>query len=59
MKTTKTNIGKTKEEIIYEILLSLNTGDSYYVKGTEDRIWLAKCQYERLVNEGVIKELGD
>lgn len=38
MKTTNTNIGKTKEEIIYELLLSLNTGDSYYVKGTEDRI---------------------
>ena len=59
MKTTKTNIGKTKEEIIYEILLSLNTGDSYYVKGTEDRVRLAKYQYERLVNEGVIEELGD
>ena len=59
MNTTNTNIGKTKEEIIYELLLSLNTGDSYYVKGTEDRIWLAKHQYERLVNEGVIKELGD
>ena len=59
MKTTKTNIGKTKEEIIYEILLSLNTGDSYYVKGTENRVWLAKYQYERLVNERVIEELGD
>lgn len=59
MKTTKTNLGKTKEEIIYELLLSLNAGDSYYVKGTEDRVWLAKSQYERLVNEGVIKELGD
>ena len=59
MKTTKINIGKTKEEIIYEILLSLNTGDSYYVKGTEDRVWLAKYQYERLVNERVIEELGD
>lgn len=59
MKATDTNLGKTKEEIIYEILLSLNAGDSYYVKGTEDRIWLAKYQYERLVNERVIKELGD
>lgn len=58
MKTTKTNLGKTKEEIIYELLLSLNTGDSYYVKGTEDRVWLAKSQYDRLVDEGVIKELG-
>ena len=59
MKTTNTNLGKTKEEIIYELLLSLNTGNSYYIKGTDDRIWLAKYQYERLVDEGVIEELGD
>ena len=59
MKKTKTNLGKTKEEIIYEILLSLNAGDNYYVRSTDDRIQLAKHQYERLVDEGVIKELGD
>lgn len=59
MKTTKTNLGKTKEEIIYELLLSLNAGDNYYVRSTDDRIQLAKHQYERLVDEGVIEELGD
>ena len=57
MKITKTNIGKTKEKIIYEILLSLNAGDSYYVQGEQDRIWLAKYQYERLVKEGIIQEI--
>ena len=59
MKTTKTNLGKTKEEIIYELLLSLNAGDNYYVRSTDDRIQLVKHQYERLVDEGVIEELGD
>lgn len=59
MKTTNTNLGKTKEEIIYELLLSLNAGDNYYVRSTDDRIQLAKHQYERLVDEGVIEELGD
>lgn len=59
MKTTKTNLGKTKEEIIYELLLSLNAGDNYYVRSTDDRIQLAKHQYERLVDEGVIEKLGD
>lgn len=59
MKTTKTNLGKTKEEIIYELLLSLNAGDNYYVRSTDDRIQFAKHQYERLVDEGVIEELGD
>lgn len=26
----ESKLGKTKEEIIYELLLSLNNGDSYY-----------------------------
>lgn len=59
MKTIKTNLGKTKDEIIYELLLSLNAGDNYYVRSTDDRIQLAKRQYARLVDEGVIEELGD
>lgn len=57
MKTINTNLGKTKEEIIYEILLSLNTGNSYYVQGEQERIWLAEYQYKKLVKEGVIQEV--
>lgn len=48
-----TNLKKTKEEIIYEILLSLNKGGRGYV---EDRVEDAIEQYEELVEEGIIKE---
>lgn len=50
---TNTNINKTKEEIIYEILLSLNKGDTYDV---EDRVMLARHQYKQLVEDGIIVE---
>lgn len=57
MKTINTNLGKTKEQIIYEILLSLNTGNSYYVQGEQERIWLAEYQYKKLVKEGIVQEI--
>ena len=50
---TNTNINKTKEEIIYELLLSLNKGDSYSV---EDRVMFARHQYKQLVEDGIIVE---
>ena len=57
MKTINTNLGKTKEQIIYEILLSLNTGNSYYVQDEQDRIWFAEYQYKKLVKEGIVQEI--
>lgn len=54
-----TNIGKTKEEIIFELVLSLNKGDSGYLwsgdKATP-RVNAALAQYEALVEKGVIRE---
>ena len=44
---------KTKEEIIYELLLSLNNGDSGYI---DRRVDYAIQQYEQLVKAGIIKE---
>lgn len=57
MNKTYTNLKKTKEQIIYELVISLNQGDSYYCSGNNDRINIAIMQYEKLVNEGVIKEI--
>lgn len=55
-----TNLGKTKEEIIYELTLSLNQGNVgciYSSDGSADyRIKLAMAQYELLKNNGIIKE---
>ena len=48
-----TNLGKTKEEIIFELLLSLNKGNSGYI---DDRIYKAIEQYDYLVSEGIIVE---
>ncbi len=48
-----TNLNKTREEIIYELVLSFNKGDSCV---PEDRVRLAVAQYTDLVNEGVINE---
>ena len=55
----KTNLNKTKEEIVYELLLSLNNGDSYYVQNDGSampRISLAIAQYNALVEKGIIVE---
>lgn len=49
-----TNLNKTKEEIIYELVLSLNKGDSYYV---DQRVDVALEQYNKLVENGIIKEV--
>lgn len=48
-----TNLNKSKEEIIYELVLSLNKGDSYYVN---QRVDVALEQYNKLVEKGVVKE---
>lgn len=57
-----TNLGKTKEEIIYELTLSLNQGNVSYVyssDGTADyRIKLAMSQYIALKDNGIIVEDG-
>lgn len=51
---TETNLGKTKEEIIYELVLSLNKGDSYYI---DERVNVAMGQYDKLVEKGIVKEV--
>jgi len=51
---TETNLGKTKEEIIYELVLSLNKGDSYYI---DERVNVAMEQYDKLVKKGIVKEV--
>ena len=48
-----TNTGKTKAEIILDLVISLNTGDSGYIN---DRVPSAIYQYQQLVNAGIIEE---
>lgn len=48
-----TNFNKEREEIIYELVLSLNKGDSYYAM---QRVDLAIEQYNALVKNGIITE---
>ena len=50
----KTNLGKTREEIIFEILLSLNKGNSECV---DYRVSNAIRQYNQLVKNGFVVEL--
>lgn len=52
----KNNLNKTREEIIYELVLSFNNGDSCT---PEDRVRLAIAQYTDLVNEKIIYEWCD
>lgn len=58
-KNTPTNLGKCKEEIIYELLLSLNQGnvgsltDNY---GYMPKIKIAIEQYNALVEKGIVRE---
>jgi hypothetical protein len=47
-----TNIGKTREDIIFELVKSLNIGNSGYV---DSRVDYAIEQYNQLVRSGVIK----
>lgn len=49
-----TNIKKTREEIIYELVLSLNNGNVCYVN---DRVKLAIDQYNQLVENKIVKNL--
>ena len=51
-----TNIGKTKAEIILDLIMSLNAGDSSYVAPASHRIDLAIEQYNQLVKAGIIEE---
>lgn len=44
---------KSREDIIYELLLSLNQGNSGYIN---NRVQYAIEQYEELVSKGIIKE---
>ena len=46
----------SKEDIIFQLLLSINSGKLYYPEGNQDCVWLAIHQYNRLVQEGIIKE---
>lgn len=48
-----TNLHKEKEEIIYELVLSLNNGNSSYVN---ERVELAIAQYNDLVENQIITE---
>lgn len=49
-----TNLNKTKEEIIYELLLSLNHGcDGYSAR----RVDYAIEQYEQLIQKGIVREI--
>lgn len=54
-----TNLNKTKEEIIYELLISINQGNSDYLRSDGEatpRVDLAISQYEALVKRGIIIE---
>lgn len=47
-----TNLNKTKEEIIYELVLSLNNGNCCYAN---ERVKIAVSQFNELVDNGYIK----
>lgn len=48
-----TNLNKEREEIIYELLLSLNKGQSCFA---DERVRLAIAQYDDLVKNKIITE---
>lgn len=48
-----TNTGKTKVEVILDLVMSLNRGNSDYIN---DRVPTAIYQYQQLVNAGIIEE---
>lgn len=53
-----TNLGKTKEEIIYEILLALSKGNVGYY-GADPRVNLAIKYYKKLEEEKIVYEVED
>lgn len=60
VKNTPTNLGKTREEIIYELLLSINQGNVGYLTnddGYMPKINVAIGQYDALVKKGIIREI--
>lgn len=48
-----TNLNKTKEQIIYELLISMNNGDNACY---DDRLQYAMKQYEQLVKNKIVVE---
>ncbi len=48
-----TNTGKTKAEVILDLVLSMNKGNSGY---SNDRVADACYQYQQLVRAGIIEE---
>lgn len=46
-------LNKSREEIIYELLLSLNQGDSGYY---DERVGIAISQYNALIHKGVLPD---
>lgn len=55
-----TNLGKTREELIFDLLISLNNGDSGYITSGDEatpRIDIAIAQYDALVKRGVVREI--
>ena len=48
-----TNTGKTKAEVILDLIMSLNKGNSGYV---DERVRYACEQYNTLVKNGIIEE---
>ncbi len=51
-----TNLNKTREEIIYELVLSLNNGNVCY---TNDRVMIAIDQYDELVKNGIVEKIDE
>ena len=49
-----TNTGKTKADVILELVMSLNKGNSGYV---DERARYAREQYDALVKNGIIEEV--
>ena len=48
-----TNLNKSKEQIVYELLLSLNNGNNGY---SSNRVNGAIEQYEQLIEKGIVVE---
>lgn len=51
-----TNLNKSKEQIIYELLISMNNGDNACY---DDRLQYAMKQYEQLVKNKIVVEECD
>ena len=44
-----------KKILFFQLLLSINAGKAYHPVGENDCVWLAIRQYNRLVENGIIK----